>query len=251
MAGRSIEVIWAGQSVYDGLAWLSLVYVVAAVCCCRRRHKMTLKRQVVVCQVSVASCRDLAGLWWIMACMDPERPGYLDTQMRLLGQIVHNSAMMEFTLRAAFCSLVGSKFAAIVAAGQSVSWLIDQCKALARAHREITEPQREAIITALEHCTSVNVSRNRLVHDVKTGVSADDGSFQTIRSRARDYKTSTQKWTQESLAQVSSDLLRAELNLFAAMQAAVSPEIMVLDQALGWEDRYAEEGQAGLPGNDE
>ena len=122
--------------------------------------------------------------------MDSEAPDYLDVQMRLLGQVVHWSAMMEFTLRDAFCSLVASKFAAIVAAGQSVSWLIEQCKALVRAHREMPESQRAAINSALEHCASANEKRNRLVHDVKTAFAVDDGSFKTIRSRSRNYKTS-------------------------------------------------------------
>jgi hypothetical protein len=173
--------------------------------------------------------------------MDSEAPDYLNVQMRLLGQVVHSSAMMEFTLRDAFCSLVGSKFAAIVAAGQSVFWLIEQCKALAMAHREIPEPQRAAIISALEHCASANEKRNRLVHDVKTGVRVDDGSFKTIRSRSRNYKTSVQDWTPESLNEACVELMRANMELFGAVQAVVSPQMMVIGQALAWEDKYAEE----------
>jgi hypothetical protein len=180
--------------------------------------------------------------------MDSEQsPDYLDMQMRLLGQIIYWSATLESTLRSAFCSLVGSKFAAIVAAEMPASQLIDLCKALTNAHREMSEPHRAAILEALKLCKSANEKRNILVHAVKTGVAANDGSFQTIKPRRKDYKTTVGHWTPQTLTAACQELAQADLNLFGALQAAVSSEIMVLDQALGWEDQLPPDADESAP----
>ena len=166
---------------------------------------------------------------------------YLDVQLRLLGQVVYNSAAMEWILRDAFCSLVGSKFAAIVAAGQSVTWLIEQCRALTDAHREMPQTSREAIKAALDHCASANAKRNDLVHGMKTGVAVADGSFATLRSRSRKYRPTIQNWTPASLHETTFELASATSELLAAVEAAVSPQMMVIGDALGWEDRFAQD----------
>jgi hypothetical protein len=171
--------------------------------------------------------------------MTSEGPDYLTLQIRSLGEVVYNSSGMESILRSAFCSLVGSKFAAIVAAGQPAVWLIEQCKALTDAHREMPQNHREAIKAALDRCAQANEQRNHLVHGVKTGVRVSDGTFQTIRSRSRKYKPTVQDWTPPAAHKAAGELLHAGLALFAAMQAAVSPQMMVIDNALGWEDHSA------------
>ena len=177
--------------------------------------------------------------------MGSEVPDYLDVQMRLLGRVIYNSAAMESTLCDAFCSLVGSKFAAIVAAGQSVTWLIEQCRALTDAHREMSQESREAIKAALNHCSSANEKRNHVFHGVKTAVAVDDGSFATIKSRSRKYRPMIQNWTPETLQEVTLELAHATSELFGAIQAAVSPHMMVIGDALGWEDHLAQGGQSG------
>jgi hypothetical protein len=68
---------------------------------------------------------------------DPDPMNILTTRLAALGQVIESSAFMEYTLRNAFCSLVDSKYAAIVAGGQSVNWLIEQCKALADVHHDM------------------------------------------------------------------------------------------------------------------
>ena len=75
--------------------------------------------------------------------------------------------MMERTLEQAFCALVGSKFAAVVAAGQDVAWLIDYCKALVQAHSELPGEDRQAILDALVACRAANdPSHCQLVHSI-------------------------------------------------------------------------------------
>jgi hypothetical protein len=156
---------------------------------------------------------------------------------------------MERTLRSAFCSLVGSKHAAIVAAEMSAAQLIDLCKALVKAHREIPEPKRAAIINALTLCSNANVKRNTLVHGVKTGVTEHDGSFKTISVRRRDYKLAVKVWTPETLNAACQELGRADIELFGTVQAAVSPEILVMDETLAWEDHFDVNGNGNGNGN--
>jgi hypothetical protein len=117
--------------------------------------------------------------------MNSEQPDYLTMQMLALGEVVQWSATMESTLRNAFSSLVGSKFAAVVAAGQSTGWLIEQCKALTDVHREMPEEHQASIKAALDRCRAASEQRNHLVHGVKTGIRVSDGALQTMRSRAR------------------------------------------------------------------
>jgi len=167
----------------------------------------------------------------------PDSPDHVTMQMIALGEVVQWSAAMEWTLRNAFCSLVGSKFAAIVAAGQSTVWLIEQCKALTNAHREMPEVHRTAIKAALDRCAAANERRNHLVHGVKTASRVSDGALKTIRSRSRKLMPIVQDWTPATIHEAAGELVQADLDLFAAIQAAVSPQMMVISDALGWEDR--------------
>jgi hypothetical protein len=57
------------------------------------------------------------------------------------------AAMLDRALEQAFCALIGSKYAALVASGQNTSWLIDHCRVLADAHGEFPESSRQAIRT--------------------------------------------------------------------------------------------------------
>jgi hypothetical protein len=50
-----------------------------------------------------------------------------------LGKVSESGTTMEWVLRLAFQCLVGSKYAAVVAGGQPVGWLIAQCIALTRS----------------------------------------------------------------------------------------------------------------------
>lgn len=161
-----------------------------------------------------------------------------------LGMVTETSATMESTLRSAFCSLVGSKYAATVAGGQAASWLIDQCRALTTVHREITAEHKQAIMDALDKCKSANEKRNTLIHSVKTASSVPDGSLQTIRSRRSTHVPVVQPWTLTEIHAAVCELAKANSSLFAAMIAAVSEQMMVLDHALAWEEKRAhEEGQ--------
>jgi len=173
--------------------------------------------------------------------MNADSPNVVTDRLIALGKVIEWSASMEQILRDAFCSLVGSKFAAIVVGGQSASWLIEQCKALTDAHQEMPPEQREAIKAALQRCAAANELRNHLVHGVKTASRIPDGALQTLRSRNRTYARAVLSWTTASIGQAAGELLNAGLALFGAVQHAVTPEMMVIGDALGWENRRREQ----------
>jgi hypothetical protein len=175
--------------------------------------------------------------------MPPDSPPDVITPRLIeLGMVTENSASMENVLRSAFCSLVGSKFAATVAGGQSAGWLIAQCGALTAVHREMPETDRQAIERALQKCSAANDDRNILVHGVKTASSVPSGNLQTIRSRRNKPVPEVRPWTLAEIHAVVWALTEATGDLFAAIMAAVSEEMMVIDQALAWEERRMQEG---------
>src|SRR5580698_4712747 len=99
---------------------------------------------------------------------DDERPAAVQSERRAaLGLVIEWSAIMEEILRTSFCSLVGSKYAAVLAAGQGAEWLVESCKAVVKVHREISDDEKGAIKAALDQCSAVNKRRNTLVHGVK------------------------------------------------------------------------------------
>lgn len=156
-----------------------------------------------------------------------------------LGSVIESSAFMEYTLRNAFCSLIGSKYAAIVAGGQTASWLIDQCQALTDAHRDMPRQHREAIRAALERCRTANERRDRLVHGVKTASRVPDSALGTAQSRNRTRTPAVRTWTPDTIHEAARELLQADLALFGAMENAVSPRQMVIGDVLGGEDHGA------------
>jgi hypothetical protein len=83
------------------------------------------------------------------AGMSSEQVGYMRTE-RALGSVIIASGVMEDLLRDAFCALVGSKFAAVVAGGQGADWLIGYCESLVKAHMELPEVSRESVMAALQ-----------------------------------------------------------------------------------------------------
>jgi hypothetical protein len=163
-----------------------------------------------------------------------EKPGTVNDYMAALGGVVVSSATMEHFLREAFCSLVGSKFAAIVAGGQAVTWLIGQCEALSDAHRELPEATRQAIRDDLRLCRDANSRRNDLMHGLKAPV---EMGLETMRSRKNTYAPAVKTWKLSEIRAVSHALAAAGFGLHAAMVSALGPEVVNIGEALRQEDR--------------
>jgi hypothetical protein len=170
--------------------------------------------------------------------MSSEPVDYMRTERLLaLGSVLIAAGALEDLLRDAFCALVGSKFAAVVAGGQGADWLIGYCKALVEAHMELPEASKESVKAALQLCRSANERRNRLVHGAKTVSSQQDGTFQVHRSSRHQYKLHVEPWTPAQIGDVAEALGHAHEKLFTAMLDAVGPEDMaMLSDLLQWEE---------------
>jgi hypothetical protein len=167
--------------------------------------------------------------------MSSEQVDYMRTE-RALGSVIIASGAMEDLLRDAFCALVGSKFAAVVAGGQGADWLIGYCESLVKAHMELPEVSRESVMAALQLCRSANERRNQLVHGAKTVSYRPDGAFEVLRSRRHQYKLHVQQWTPAQIDEVAAALGHAYRELSTAMLEAVGPDIAVLSDQLEWEE---------------
>ena len=169
-------------------------------------------------------------------------------QAAALGVVIKASAHLEDGLRDAFSSLVGSKYAAVVAGGQGTEWLVDNCRAVLKVHREIAPDNKSPIDSALLLCKAANARRNELVHGVKTEGNWD-GSLAILRSRRLTHVVTMQPWTLREIYDVAQALWDAAIDLWEAMKSAVSPQTMALGQVLGREDSddYALADQDGSP----
>lgn len=143
---------------------------------------------------------------------------------------------MEDLLRDAFCALVDSKFAAVVAGGQGADWLIGYCESLVKAHMELPEVSRESVMAALQLCRSANERRNQLVHGAKAVSNRPDGAFEVLRSRRHKYQLHVQQWTPAQIDEVAAALGHACQELLTVMMEALGPDITVLSDQLEWEE---------------
>jgi hypothetical protein len=169
--------------------------------------------------------------------MSSEPVDYMRTERQIaLGSVIIASGAMEDFLRDAFCALVGSKFAAVIAGGQGADWLIGYCQTLVEAHVELPVASRESVKAALQLCRSANERRNRLVHGAKTVSSQSDGTFQVDRSRRQQYKLHVEQWTPAQIDEVAEALGHAAEELITAMFDAVGPDLAVLSDQLEWEE---------------
>jgi hypothetical protein len=82
----------------------------------------------------------------------------------LVGRVAQESASIELHLRSLMITLIDSKYAEIIAAGQGASDLIENCTALIRANEEIDEQVRERGLELLRSLKPLFTQRNNLVH---------------------------------------------------------------------------------------
>ena len=169
---------------------------------------------------------------------EDQSPAAVQSERRAaLGLVIEWAAIMEEILRTSFCSLVGSRYAAVVAGGQGAEWLLENCKAVAKVHREISDDEKAAIITALDRCSAANKRRNTLVHGVKAAGRATDGSFHTLRSRRGKHVYLREPWTVAETAEAAAALREASASLAEAVEdslpemASMSIDLEMLERA--------------------
>lgn len=142
-----------------------------------------------------------------------------DTRYTALGQVVEAAAVMEIALRMAFCVLIGSDHAAVVAGGQETHWLIENCDTIARHRADLTVPQRGTIRAALQACRDANRDRNRLVHDAwGTG---PDGTPAALLGGQDSYEITGRAWTAAAIWAARDAIVGAQRALLAAVEDAL------------------------------
>ena len=153
-----------------------------------------------------------------------------EARERALGGIVLESAYMENLLRAVFTALVGSKYAAVVGAGQNAGWLIEQCQAIAKVRQEISGDDRQAILPALSACSGTYQQRNRVVHDVWARRAG--GRAVTLRSQRKASDVKVTARTVPELQALADELGFAAGVLAAAVVAALGADCLQLENQL-------------------
>jgi hypothetical protein len=174
------------------------------------------------------------------ACMTPDPTKAVqrrDDELKFLGVVVELGATMEQALHDAFCVLMESKFAAVVAAGQNMTWLIENCEALAKAHADLSEQHQRSIRDALAACRDANRRRNDLVHSVSFGDLA-------IKGKRGTFKITETPRTLDEIRAASSALTRAQSDLLAAIVIAFGDEALFLADQLRVEDIVAASRQS-------
>jgi hypothetical protein len=150
----------------------------------------------------------------------PEHPRPADdVRYAALGQVVEAAAVMEIALRIAFCVLIGSDHAAVVAGGQETHWLIENSDIVARQRTDLTVTQREAIRAALHACRNANRDRNRLVHDAwGTG---PDGTPAALLGGQGSYEISGRTWTATAISAARDAIVGGQRALLATIEDAL------------------------------
>jgi hypothetical protein len=142
-----------------------------------------------------------------------------DARYAALGRLVEMAAVMEIALRMAFCALIGSRYAAVVAGTQETHWLIENCDAIARHRGDLAEAQRDAIRAALRSCREANRDRNRLVHDA-WGTDAD-GAPAALRGEQGSYQITGRAWTTAEIQAGADAITSAQRSLLAAIEKSI------------------------------
>lgn len=148
-----------------------------------------------------------------------------DDRYAVLGQVVERAAVLEIALRMAFCALIGSPGAAVVADRQEAHWLIENCEAIVRHHQDLAAGQRDAIHTALRACREANQDRNRLVHEAwdngpgrGPAVVADGGPHR--------YRFAGRSWSLADIQAAAAAISTAQQLLLTALETALGTELL-------------------------
>ena len=172
----------------------------------------------------------------------------LDELRHALGAVVLESAYLERVLRAAFSALVGSKYAALVDARLTTAALIEDCERITRHRPDISDPDRDGLLEALNACHEANADRNRVIHEVwapqpATAMAMPDGGR---HSRHEMVAARTPAEAQE----VADRVADAAHDVRTAMTAALGPGWVRVEGQLRQEldgDSGAEPGRLTQP----
>jgi hypothetical protein len=153
-----------------------------------------------------------------------------------LGRVVRWASQLDHSLQMLFCALVGSKYAAVVAAGQTTEWLYGSCMALLKAHKELAPEHKDKLVALLKDGKAAADRRHRLVHDL--WASGPDGMF-LMRSRRGSHELATQPVSLEEVESVAEALTRVSVGFDRVVAVALGDDALTLEAQLRWEDRLS------------
>ncbi|MFD8131509.1 hypothetical protein [Streptomyces mirabilis] len=149
-----------------------------------------------------------------------------------LGRVVQGAAAVETQLRTLAAALIGSKYAAIVVAGQSTSNLVQMIDAISRVHDQLSPERRDELGQLLARVKAANKQRNDFAHGM-WAVGAD-GAVMAHNSRYRQFDWSKSPVSHSALTELSKELGDCTAGLLAWTFATL-PDAIQHEAQLRWE----------------
>ncbi len=156
-----------------------------------------------------------------------------DEHLLAIGRVAQASSSLEMYLRILFCTLVDSKYAAIVAGGQSANWLIENSTAVFNVHSDLGEDDRAIFKDLLIGASAAYRSRNRYIHDA--WVTGSNRDFPQLRSKPKSYKLDHQSVSIEQVNGTADELTACGATILREV-FRVSGQKVGLGVQLSWED---------------
>jgi hypothetical protein len=154
----------------------------------------------------------------------------IDELQNALGGVVLESGYLERMLRAAFCALIGSKYAVVAADQMMTHPLIEDCSHIAKVHTKIAEADKHALLAALDACRGVNTKRNRVIHD--TWATRPGDVIVTLQAQRNSHDVKVTARTPDELRQLADEIGSTANDLGTAIVAALGPDSLLIEDQL-------------------
>ncbi|MFD8237962.1 hypothetical protein [Streptomyces albidoflavus] len=129
----------------------------------------------------------------------------------LIGRAVEAGARVELHLRQLFCALLDTPYAGVVAAGESVDNLVNNCTALLKVHSGVPRDSRERVEANLKNVRNLMSERNALAHGLWLGQGAGEGDQRepillvSKRRKAEDVRVRTRAEVEKLAADLQAE----------------------------------------------
>ncbi|SDL01037.1 hypothetical protein SAMN04488074_108238 [Lentzea albidocapillata subsp. violacea] len=167
----------------------------------------------------------------------------LDEDARMLvglGAVVRAASQADHELRTLYCALVGSPYAAVIAAGQMTNQLITDCRALIEVRLDLTTEGKTKILDLLGELKRLSERRNRFVHDVWAG--GLDGQTELMRSKRGTKDLSFQPITLNELIDTARGIMYTLVQINSWIFDAL-PHAVGMEAQLRWIEAQVRQGK--------
>jgi hypothetical protein len=128
-----------------------------------------------------------------------------------LGAAVREAALTDLILVMIAQHLCGSVYGGLLVAGESTTRVLNVCKTLVEARKDVPEPFRAEFLALLARCTPLFEERHRYVHG--TAIPDSFGGLTTVRTRRLKAGVDTRPVDHDRLAALSADFHKLGLDL--------------------------------------